>query len=244
MTPKISGFSLIEMAIVLIIIGVMGGFTLPALKLMLDWQKGMTTAEHQEKILYALASYAVQHNILPYAADPNNPSGIQEKTRRRGIVPYADLGLPEAIAKDGYHRWFTYVVDDYYAVLPQWSAPQQRPSRLCEKIKHLNPLTIKGVPENVALALISHGSEGRGAYPLVSLPQGQDEAQNATSDKEIIDRPISQNPSNPFSHKVVWVTAKNLLALYGHAPCPPVEEVRLPANQFNPPQDPEKKKIH
>ncbi|MBM3468830.1 MAG: prepilin-type N-terminal cleavage/methylation domain-containing protein [Alphaproteobacteria bacterium] len=248
MNAKFSGFSLIEMAFVLIIIGLVAGMTLPALKGMLDWQKATITTQNQEKILYALASYALQNKILPYAASPHSSRGIQdtEMKRRRGIIPYHDLGLPEAIAKDGYQRWFTYVVDDYYAVTPQLTAQipssiYPTPLRLCEKHTHLNSLNIKGLQTNVALVLISHGPQGRGAYPNpLSVPtQSSDEHQNATSENEIIDRPLSTNPNNPFSHKVLWITSKNLLALYGHAPCPSLVDVPQPSkNIFQPPQFP------
>jgi competence protein ComGC len=237
MRHKSAGLSLIEMAVVLIIVGLMGGMALPALKTMLDWQKAATTAQNQEKILYALASYAIQKKSLPYAASPLNSQGKQDgaSRRRRGIIPYADLGLPEGVAKDGYHRWFTYVVDDYYAVIPKIGShisAQQPISRLCEKHIHPNPLSIKGLQNNVALALISHGPQGKGAYPnpLELELLGSDEEQNATSNTEIIDRPLSQDPLNPFSHKVVWATASNLLALYGRTPCPPIEDMPKPSN--------------
>jgi prepilin-type N-terminal cleavage/methylation domain-containing protein len=242
MRRDISGFSLIEIAIVLIIIGLISGMALPALISMRDWQKATTTAQNQEKILYALASYAIQNKSLPYAANPTNFYGKQDIStrRRRGIVPYADLGLPESVAKDGSHHWITYVVDHDYATLPEKShgkSPmQQLRNKLCEMPQsatylHLNPLHIKDGQKHIALALISHGAEGRGAYPdpLGSGLMGSDEKQNATSDKEIIDRPISQDPQDPFSHKVVWVTASNLLATYGRSPCPPVEEMPTPS---------------
>ena len=234
---ELPAFSLIEMAIVLIIVGLISGTALPILQVMLEWQKATATAQHQEKILYALASYAAQYKILPYAADPAAPSGKQEKTRRRGIVPYADLGLPESIAKDGYQRWFTYVVDDYYAVIPKsgtaGAVPQQPVNKFCEKHKHPKPLHIKGFQESIALAIISHGPQGRGAYPnpLAAPPHGEDETQNTASDTELIDRSLSRDPLNPFSHKVAWVTPKNLLAVYGHAPCPPVADFKQPAGE-------------
>lgn len=257
MARKVPAFSLIEMAIVLIIIGLISGMALPALKTTLEWQKNATTAQNQEKIIYALASYAVQNKILPCAADPTGHSGKQEKNRRRGIVPYSDLNLPESLAKDGYQRWFTYVVDDYYNARPLkviGFSSHQPITRLCEKADHLNSLSIKSVQKSIAFALISHGPQGRGAYPNPSAipPQGQDETQNATSDTEIIDRPLSQDPSNPFSHKVLWATAQNLLALYGHAPCPSVEETKpqaektiyqLPKNPINIPTKMPPKKL-
>ncbi len=246
---ELPAFSLIEMAIVLIIVGLISGTALPILQVMLEWQKATATAQHQEKILYALASYAAQYKILPYAADPAAPSGKQEKTRRRGIVPYADLGLPESIAKDGYQRWFTYVVDDYYTIIPKsgnpGAVPQQPVNKFCEKHKHPKPLHIKGFQESIALAIMSHGPQGRGAYPnpLAAPPQGEDEIQNTASDTELIDRSLSRDPLNPFSHKVAWVTPKNLLAVYGHAPCPPVADLKQPAGEvrYQAPQVPAKR---
>lgn len=249
MFRKISGFSLIEVSIVLIIIGVIGGLTFPIIKLMVDWQKTSTTAQNQEKILYALANYAAQKNILPYPADPRQSHGKQDiLPRRRGIVPYADLGLPEATAKDGYHRWFTYVVDDYYGTNPVRNSQNiliKPMSKLCESDQDPNPLQTKvltvrfkkdtGPKITIALALISHGPEGRGAYPHHQnpTPLGEDEAVNTHSDTMICDRPFSQDLSHPFSHKVVWVTAKNLLAIYGRAPCPPIY-TRPETNQYQP----------
>jgi type II secretory pathway pseudopilin PulG len=230
MSHKASAFSLIEMAIVLIIIGLISGFTLPTLKNVIEAQKTKTTELNQEKIMYAMASYANQYKFLPYAADPLNPTGKEDRAscRRRGIVPYTDLGLPESTAKDGHHRWFTYVIDIHYAVLPQKTIQThiaQTPfSRLCDIGTHLNSLRIKGKQSSIAFALISHGFEGRGAYPhtINPPPQSVDEEQNSTSDLELIDRSMSTDPQNLFSHKVAWVTARNLLALYGHTPCPPI----------------------
>lgn len=233
MLNKLPAFSLIEMAMVLIIIGVISGFALPALKEILDHQKARETIQNQEKILYAIASYAHQNKIIPYPADPQNSNGREDKItrRRRGIIPYADLGLPESIAKDGYHRWFTYIIDDYYAVQPPPSPAssviQPDLSRLCETISHFNSLKIRDKQVHIAFAIISHGPQGRGAYPqsMSPPPLGIDEQQNSISDQEIIDRPFSSDPQRPFSHKVVWVTSRNLLALYGHSPCPSSREL-------------------
>jgi prepilin-type N-terminal cleavage/methylation domain-containing protein len=229
---KARGFSLIEMAIVLIIIGLISGITLPAIKVMLDWQKARTTAIHQDQIFYALASYANKNGFLPYAANPINQDGVQEKGRRRGILPFADLGLPESIGKDGYQRWFTYVVDDFYGNSPKRAMEnplfEALGNTLCRDHEKQNAVTIKGVPEKIAVVLISHGHQGRGAFPNPSInpPQGVDEQQNSVSDQELIDRPVSQDPANPFSHKVIWVTARNLMAIYAHAPCPPKNEAK------------------
>lgn len=231
MRHNLPGFSLIEMAIVLIIIGLIGGLTMPTLKVMMDWQKASTTAQNQEKIFYALSSYALQHKSLPYAADP---SGKSMPGRLQGIIPFVALNMPEALAKDGYHRWFTYKVDETYARLPP-NLPKSLEENLC-RINHENvKLTVKGAEKEssspkIAIALISHGPQGRGAYPNTSHPPpvGKDEELNTYSKEQVIDRPISFDPVNPFSHKVNWVTAHNLLAIYGRAPCIRVDERQPP----------------
>ena len=245
MMRQFSGFSLMEMAIVLIVIGLISGLTFPALKMRLDVQKSRLTEHHQEQILYALASFATKNKSLPYACDPSNFMGTEDKSgkRRRGILPFSDLGLPESVAKDGYKRWFTYVVDGTYALMPKPEIPGSFSShlenRLCGKENYVNPLRIKGLSTNIALAVISHGPEGRGAYPnsLSNPPQGLDEKQNASSKEEIVDRPLCRDPANPFSHKVVWVTARNLLAIYAHSPCPPEKPRELSSFKMHSPHD-------
>ncbi|MBX9806052.1 MAG: prepilin-type N-terminal cleavage/methylation domain-containing protein [Alphaproteobacteria bacterium] len=222
MRRNLPGFSLIEMAVVLIIIGLIGGLTMPALKVMMEWQKASTTTQNQEKILFALSSYALQHKKLPYAGDF---TGKSTPGRVQGIVPFGALGIPEALAKDGYHRWFTYKVDDVFAKTPT-ELIRQLGGNLCYLLNQNIQLTVKGGEKEasstkIAVALISHGPQGRGAYPNPSHPPpiGKDEELNTQSRDQVIDRPISYDPANPFSHKVVWVTAQNLLAIYGRAPC-------------------------
>jgi prepilin-type N-terminal cleavage/methylation domain-containing protein len=240
MKHKVSGFSLIEMAIVLVIVGLVGGIALPSLKIMIDRQNALTTTERQEKILYALAGYALQHGALPNAASADHLSGIEDKENQlcRGIVPYATLGLQESFAKDGYHHWFTYVVEKEYTKSPPGSAQDQHERSFCrfvlptDKLANdqlMNPLSAlkitldRGQTVAIAVAVISHGPEGRGAYPqlLNPPPQGEDEEKNTNSTTTLVDRFISQNPKNPFSHKIVWATPQNLMSVYGHAPCPP-----------------------
>lgn len=238
MNTRFPGFSLIEMALVLMIMGLIGGVTLSSLKVFLDWQKAAVTAERQEKILYALANYALQNKTVPYAADPDNPQGTQDRDgkRRRGILPYHDLGLPESFAKDGYHHWFTYVMDDRYGYKPDSRRPHCSPihpdvlfdqalPQLCITF-HSPGLMIKlpqgGPDTGAAVVIISHGPQGRGAYPhsLNPPPQGKDEELNTQSETLLVDRPISKDTLTPFSHKVVWVTGKYLMAYYARLPCP------------------------
>jgi len=238
MNRKAPGFSLIEMAIVLVIVGLVGGIALPGLKVMVDRQKTSTTTERQEKILYALAGYALQHGALPNAARPEHPSGVEDKASKlcRGIVPYATLGLHESFAKDGHHHWFTYVVEKEYTKNPPGSAQDQQERSFCRFVTPFDKppeeqsqqptlrITLdQGQAVPVAVAVISHGPEGCGAPNSPVPPQGEDEGKNTvqnTNDMPLVDRAYSKDPQHPFSHKVVWVTTSNLMAIYGRTPCP------------------------
>jgi prepilin-type N-terminal cleavage/methylation domain-containing protein len=242
MNRKVPGFSLIEMAIVLVIVGLVGGVALPSLRVMVDRQKTSTTLERQEKILYALAGYALQHGALPNAARAEHPSGAEDKESKlcRGIVPYATLGLPESFAKDGHHHWFTYVVEKEYTQRPPGIVQDQREqceqsfcrfvaptSKLPEEQSQQPTLRIAlghGQTVPIAVAVISHGPEGCGAPNSPVPPRGEDEGKNTTqntNDIPLVDRDFSKDPQHPFSHKVVWATASNLMAIYGRTPCPP-----------------------
>jgi prepilin-type N-terminal cleavage/methylation domain-containing protein len=201
MNRKVSGFSLIEMAIVLVIIGLVGSIALPGLKVMVNRQKISTTAERQEKILYALASYALLNGSLPNAASPMHLSGEEDKAHQlcRGVVPYATLDLPESFAKEGYHHWFTYVVEKKYTEVPSGTPLTQNPIQheqsFCRLVKNpdkpseTQPVKQQTIPQpalkisindghqvvSVAVAVISHGPEGRGAPNSLTPPHEGDE---------------------------------------------------------------------
>lgn len=134
------GFSLIEIAITLTILGIVGGLGVSYLTNTLrqrQTQIRALTKARQERILTALASYVSNGNWdtqigadfrLPYAAAPDatgdqfgreqGQEGPIIGVRKHlvvGIVPFKTLGLREEDVKDGHGNYFTYVVDEYLA---------------------------------------------------------------------------------------------------------------------------------
>ncbi len=115
-----AGFSLIEMAIVLTIIGVMASFTLPLFLKQHERSKISLTRENQEAVLYSLAAYLLMAKEIPCPADPNARGADFGWARSTctyspqacvGIIPFRTLGLSESLAKDGFKRYMTYAIE-------------------------------------------------------------------------------------------------------------------------------------
>lgn len=121
------GFSLIELAVVLVVVGfVLGGAGAMVVPYIESYRHKATEAK-LEKIADALAVYAQTYYSLPCPANSNPgaeghgvPPGYEssngfnhvqcQPSRLLGIVPYRLLGLTETDIKDAYGNYITYVV--------------------------------------------------------------------------------------------------------------------------------------
>src|SRR4051812_12076368 len=80
-----AGFSLLELAIVLVILGIVGGLSLPLLKGRLNRDAIVKTREHQEYALNAIAAFVEKNLRFPCPADPAVTGiayGVEPKERR------------------------------------------------------------------------------------------------------------------------------------------------------------------
>jgi prepilin-type N-terminal cleavage/methylation domain-containing protein len=114
---KQAGFSLVEMAIVLLITGILmsAGLSLLTLKMEAAYQD--VTRKNQEVIKQALINYLGKNRRLPCPAydatgkeDRNTAATTPPCNRYSGIVPYSELGLDRSIALDGWENFISYVV--------------------------------------------------------------------------------------------------------------------------------------
>lgn len=92
------GFSLLELAIVLLIVGLLLGGLIMPLGSRMDQQRIETTRQQLEQISLALVGYALAHDALPCPATPASSGQASATatgcTRQHGFVPAATLGLP------------------------------------------------------------------------------------------------------------------------------------------------------
>lgn len=114
------GFTLVEMAIVVLIAGLVVGSVFSFMSVQQDQQKQQITLDRQKKISLAMASFAQSNNRLPCPASWNVESddatygnalaACGTDALRKGIVPFRTLGLTVSDIVDGYNHPFTYVV--------------------------------------------------------------------------------------------------------------------------------------
>ena len=108
---RTAGFTLVEMAMVLLIISLLLGGLLPTISSQIEQRRMSETRQQLEEIKEALTGYAISRSHLPCPAksasdgseDRNAVTGTCNK--RVGFLPWAELGVAKT---DGWGRIFLY----------------------------------------------------------------------------------------------------------------------------------------
>jgi prepilin-type N-terminal cleavage/methylation domain-containing protein len=131
-----SGFTLVEIAIVMVIIGailtaIISSYIYARQILLIN-----TTEERMELVQDALSAFASRNFRIPCPADPAGGGGDLLGAERgsgangaaigacagnnvQGIVPYATIGLAEEDVRDGWGNFFTYQVSPAFVIDPE-----------------------------------------------------------------------------------------------------------------------------
>ncbi len=115
------GFTITEMAVVLVIIGLLFVFLLPVSNTLLSNQRRSATLQTLQNIQAALNNFAIINKRLPCPADGSLaiPSGLEgpltangdcANNQADGIVPWVPLGLAPAATLDAWYDQITYRV--------------------------------------------------------------------------------------------------------------------------------------
>lgn len=118
------GFTLVEMSIVLIVVGLVILIVYPAMNAVRSGTQRQATDSHLQALLRATAVYAQANGCLPCPTPATTSGGGFGRVRGDtgtavcaactipvGIAPFVSLGVPEFMAKDGWGRWITMRVD-------------------------------------------------------------------------------------------------------------------------------------
>ena len=103
------GFSLVEMAIVLVIVGLLLAGLLPTISSQIEQQRRNETRKQMEEIKESLVGFAISKGYLPCPA-VSASSGVEDRSatacnKRIGFVPWVTLGVSKT---DGWGRIFRY----------------------------------------------------------------------------------------------------------------------------------------
>ena len=235
------GFSLIEVAIAMIVLGVLLGTVLPLFSSTHQLKRSQITLRRQDEIFHALGAFVLRQGRLPCPSDPQNDFGKErpncsQSSQYQGIVPFKTLGLSEATAQNGEGFLFTYVVEPLLT-RPTLS-PHPHGRHIQDQHTYCTPLenpilklhdeggVRTFVKDSVAIILISHGAHSGGAFQrghAKRMPlklKDQCVQMNTSSGPDFCLESQAHPSRGKFDMKIFWTTQMNLLACYGKAPCP------------------------
>jgi prepilin-type N-terminal cleavage/methylation domain-containing protein len=116
------GFTLIEVAVVVLLLGIAMTLGLKMLNARLDHSAYSETKANQERIKMALIAFLRTNGRLPCPDNATPPTGFESAPcsgddSGDGVVPWATLGLTRDAALDGWGNFFTYRVSNTRAQL-------------------------------------------------------------------------------------------------------------------------------
>jgi prepilin-type N-terminal cleavage/methylation domain-containing protein len=105
------GFSLIEVSISLLIIGIISGIGVTQLNMFNKFCAIQKTQSNIDFVIKAIAAYCIaKDGRLPFPSSSEFNIGIQDASLQNtsGVVPFKTLGIMEKFAQDGKGRWLVY----------------------------------------------------------------------------------------------------------------------------------------
>ncbi len=117
------GFSLVEMAVVLAIVGLLAALFLPLSNTLMDNNRRKETRVKLEALQSALTRFVITHRRLPCPADGSLPAGNANQglelaaggactvaALTNGVVPWRTLAIPQSDAMDAWNNLISYRV--------------------------------------------------------------------------------------------------------------------------------------
>lgn len=227
------GFTLVEIAMVLLIVTLLLTGLVPTITSQMDQQRTNDTRKQMSEIKEALIGFALINGRLPCAARGATPTGQSYSgiyagneytncsnagyaANAYGVVPWVTLGTSET---DAWGNRFTYrVSSDFadaiasatYGGCTPSPLPTQASFGLCSAGDPDIYSAASGgtiVANNVPAIIISHGKNGAGAW----TPQGTQLPAGSADEQENTDhgsdwKYVSHIPASDFDDLVDWIT--------------------------------------
>ena len=195
-----SGFTLVEMAVVLFIIAILlGGLLLP-LTAQID-QRNLSEAQKQlDEIKDALMGFAIINGRLPCpdttgdGVEDTCPSVLVTETTG-GNLPWVTLGMPN---QDPWNQAYQYRVNNAYTTTFTLSTTPSGNGvlRVCSDSTCASLLA-----SSVPAVVYSSGKNG-----AIQPPVGADEQENANNDRTFVSHAFSNVSGSEFDDIVVWLS--------------------------------------
>ncbi|OGR08156.1 MAG: hypothetical protein A2511_01145 [Deltaproteobacteria bacterium RIFOXYD12_FULL_50_9] len=219
------GFTLVEVAIVLVIVGLLLGGLMATLRQTTENAKRSETNALLAEAKEALIGFSMANGRLPCPADPTIATGAANAGSERvgctlaadraGALPWVTLGIAET---DAWGRRFSYSVTPSFAddssttatfIPPATCIPAPNPTQSSFALCSDGDITIRNVEggatsiaAGIPAVIISHGRNGFNAYlstgtQIIDPSSGADENSNAINDAGTPAELVSTTPRDP-----------------------------------------------
>jgi prepilin-type N-terminal cleavage/methylation domain-containing protein len=204
---KAYGFTLVEMAIVLVIVGLLLASFLSPLRMQLELRNNSETKTALGEIRDALIGYALSHSALdgrPFLPCPDTDGdGTENRVANlcvlpEGGLPFTDLGL---IGTDSWNNRFRYRVTLAFS-------------------NSLTGFTLS-TPGDITLRDAAGGNVIGSLLPAVIISLGEngavlpavgvDQQANVDGNSTYVSKEMSNSQVNPFDDLVVWLSTNTLV---------------------------------
>lgn len=192
------GFSLVEMAVVLVIFGLLLGSLLLPLSAQIDQRNYVETENELDSYQESLLGYAASHSATdghPYLPCPDTDNdGFENRTGSActsisGNVPWATLGLKQ---QDSWNNTYQYRVAAAFS--------DNGTGFSLSSTGNINVLDASAgatVASGVPAIVLSKGKSGAGT--------GADELENSDNDNTFVSHTPTSTPGNEFDDLSVWI---------------------------------------
>lgn len=220
---KSLGFSLVELAIVLVIVGFILSFLLSPLTTQREISSRLQTQNLLNEADEALIGYAVVNGYLPCPDTKTIPDGVENRkangacVKDDGILPWNTLGVERV---DAWEHYFGYHVDATFSNSVNLFKISDATGASGIKITGDNGVALVSTSSRPVAVILSYGANGYGAISTIqatpankmSAPTGVDEKENVDADSDFINHPPSAKGSaNEFDDMLTWISPKVLV---------------------------------
>lgn len=216
---KMRAFTLVEMAIVLVIVGLLLGGMLAPLRTQMEQRRAADTGKALEEARDALAGFAARNGYLPCPAISAS-NGLEDRTgtrcaneRRLGFLPWATLGLQKL---DAWQHIYLYSVTPAFSDSGNGFRLDTPRDITIASRDALGALVPASAQNDIPAVVASLGGNGYGAFSdagvqAADMGQGNaDEKANFQGDgRMFIARSQAGNPAAPggaYDDIVVWLS--------------------------------------
>ena len=239
MNKRQSGFTLVELSVVLVIVGLLLSAAMSVGNTQIAQSRISITKTKEASIKTALIAFIAKNKRLPCPAVNVPPTdaryGLEAPNRGvcdgtassggvvTGLIPWVSLNLTSESAEDGYYNRFGYAVTATATNLDETTI-----SGISGRITtHSSAPAAPGNQTNNCAAgasinpcayiamVISHGANALGAYTIdgtqITLPTGSDESENTNNDPTFVIKDYSNNLDNPYDDILLPLGVSDLI---------------------------------